>query len=132
MPVIQQINVHVLTTDDNKEDSRFELDVIAGNANSFHVAAGEGENWDDGDERDFDGQVNTAVGEDTPVKVIAALQDGPYGRSNHWNCQITVVVTTNDGRKLMWDRTCAFRTGSSRRRHSINFGTRTLRIHGHR
>jgi len=42
MPRIQQINVHVLTTNDNKEDSRFELDIAAGNENIFHLEEGAG------------------------------------------------------------------------------------------
>jgi hypothetical protein len=130
MPQIQQVNVDVVTNDDNKEDSRFELDIVAGNTAIYHLAAGEGENWDNGDEHNFQEQLSADVGENTPIRVIAALQDGNWGQSNHWDCHITVVLDTDDGRKLMWGRTCAFKTGSSRRRHSINFGAKSLRIHG--
>lgn len=63
-----------------------------------------------------------ATGEN--IEAIVALQDGPWGQGNHWNVHIKVSVRSSNGRELVWERDCAFRTAEDRRRHEFNLGTK--------
>jgi len=125
--VISVINITVNTTDDNKEDSRFEIQVRQGSALIAEGMWGAGQNWGNGNEQNLTLTPNTAArvtGE--PITVVAALQDGPWGQSNHWNCNIHVVVNRSTGSPLEFDgNSLAFRTGSNQRRHEISLGTRS-------
>lgn len=119
------INIRVNTTDDNKEDSQFELIVKQGAQVIASGKWGAGQNWDDGSEQML--QLNAGVVlSDEPITVIAVLQDGEWGRSNHWNCNMWVTVKRSRGSDLVFEGNgLQFRTGGSRRRHEISLGTKT-------
>lgn len=119
------INIRVNTTDDNKEDSQFELIVKQGAQVIASGKWGAGQNWDNGNEQTF--QLNAGVIlNDEPITVIAVLQDGDWGRSNHWNCNMSVTVKRSSGSDLVFEGNgLQFRTGESRRRHEIALGTKS-------
>ncbi len=125
---INSIIVQVATGSDDKEDSQFELIVKQGVVEIEHLREGAGEDWDEGDFREFvtDHDVDV-TGED--ISVYAALQDGSWGRSNHWNADIEVSIRTTEGRQLTFQRYCAFRTRASRRRHEMYFGSKRWGSH---
>jgi len=126
---ITTILVTALTIDDNKEDSQFELIVKQGATIILVLKEGAGVNWDNGDFSEFNRNLDIDVtGEH--IEVIGALQDGPWGVRNHWNAHIGVVIRTNEGRQLIFERDCGFRTASKRPRHELNFGIKSFSTHG--
>lgn len=124
---IATIIVRVLTTSDNKEDSQFELIVKQGVVEIEHLREGAGDNWDEGDFREFVRNHDVDITGQN-IEVYAALQDGPWGRSNHWNANIEVVIRSSNGRQLTFSNYCAFRTRASRRRHEMYFGSKSWGI----
>ena len=124
MEKITNIEVRVSTGGDDKEDAQFEILVYQGVSQILHAREGGGQNWEEGDykELSYDLDVNVAHGE--AIRVVCALQDGPWGRNNDWDAYVQVIVGTNLGRTLAFSRGCAFRTGARRRRHELPFGTR--------
>jgi hypothetical protein len=125
---ISEIIVQVSTGSDDKEDSQFELIVKQGVVEIEHLREGAGEDWDEGDFREFIRPHDVDVTNEN-ITVYAALQDGDWGRSNHWNANIEVIVRTNEGRQLTFSQYCAFRTRASRRRHEIYFGSKSWGRH---
>src|SRR4051794_20496470 len=107
---ISTIEVHVSTGDDNKEDAQFECVVYQGAEEILHSQEGAGENWDNGDYRELSYDLDVNVIDNETVRVVCALQDGPWGRNNDWNANIEVTVRTYQGRALVFNRYCAFRT----------------------
>jgi hypothetical protein len=128
---INLIIVQVGTGSDGKEDSQFELIVRQGVVEIEHLSEGAGEDWDEGDFREFINEHDVDVTGES-ISVYAALQDGDYGRSNHWNVDIKVLIRTTEGRQLTFQRYCAFRTRASRRRHEIYFGSQNWGSHATR
>ncbi|TWT34336.1 hypothetical protein [Blastopirellula retiformator] len=119
---ITTVQVKAHTTTDDKEDSQFEVVVKQGQTEILHLKRGAGEDWNNGDKQEFNEKLDVDVNGQN-IEIICALQDGDYGRSNHWNCTITVTIRTSEGREIKVEKQCAFRTKASRRRHEINFGT---------
>ena len=120
---ITTILVTVQTIDDNKENSQFELIVKQGVTIISVLKEGAGVNWDDGDFREFSRNLDIDVTGEY-IEVIGALQDGPWGVRNHWNAHIAVVIRTNQGRQLIFERDCGFRTARRRPRHELDLGSR--------
>lgn len=120
---ITTVTVQAHTTNDNKEDAQFECIVKQGQIVIHHAKEGAGVNWDDGDDQEFNYETDTDLTGQN-IEIICALQDGTWGRRNHWNCRIKVIVATSTGRRIVFEKTCAFRTSSEKSRHEINFGSR--------
>jgi hypothetical protein len=126
---IVSVYVAVQTEDENKEDSQFELYIYQGPTLILQLHEGAGQNWDDGDYREFDNPLDVDVTNEL-IRVIAGLRDGDWGRSNHWNATIDVVIRSNANRQLFFRRFCAFRTRSSRRNHQVYIGSGRFGTHG--
>jgi hypothetical protein len=119
---ISNVEVLVSTYDDNKEDSQFEVVIYQGVEQILHTYEGARENWDNGNQQDFQYPLNVDVVPNGVISVVCALQDGDWGRNNTWTCYVDVIVQTDQNRQLVFRRFCAFDTNSRRRRHELPFG----------
>jgi hypothetical protein len=113
------------------QTEEFELYIYQGSELILELKEGAGQNWDDGDYREFDNPLDVPVTNEV-IRVVAGLRDGPWGRSNHWNATIEVILRSNESRQLNYRRFCAFRTGSKRRNHQMNLGLKRFSTHGSR
>lgn len=121
--------VGVQTEDDNKEDSQFELYIYQGSDLIHELKEGAGQNWDDGDYREFDNPLDVPITNEV-IRVVAGLRDGPWGKSNHWNAEIEVIIRSSENRQLIFRRYCAFRTAARRRNHQMTLGYKRFSTHG--